>query len=64
MLIRLENITKTYELAKQEVTVLNNVSLNIFEGDFVGIMGRSGSGKSTLVNLIGFWIRNLRDLLF
>ena len=54
MLIRLENITKTYEFAKQEVTVLNNVSLNIFEGDFVGIMGRSGSGKSTLVNLIGF----------
>lgn len=54
MLIRLENITKTYELAKQEVTVLNDVSLNIFEGDFVGIMGRSGSGKSTLVNLIGF----------
>lgn len=30
MLIRLENITKTYELAKQEVTVLNNVSLNIW----------------------------------
>ncbi|WP_332383973.1 ABC transporter ATP-binding protein [Lactococcus laudensis] len=54
MLICLENITKTYELAKQEVTVLNDVSLNIFEGDFVGIMGRSGSGKSTLVNLIGF----------
>jgi ABC-type antimicrobial peptide transport system, ATPase component len=54
MLIRLENITKTYELAKQEFTVLNNISLNIAEGDFVGIMGRSGSGKSTLVNLIGF----------
>ena len=29
-------------------------SMDIFEGDFVGIMGRSGSGKSTLVNLIGF----------
>lgn len=54
MLIRLENITKTYALARQEFTVLNAISLTISEGDFVGIMGRSGSGKSTLVNLIGF----------
>ena len=54
MLIRLENITKTYALARQEFTVLNDMSLTISEGDFVGIMGRSGSGKSTLVNLIGF----------
>jgi putative ABC transport system ATP-binding protein len=54
MLIRLENIVKTYQLAKQEFTVLNHVSLEIADGDFVGIMGRSGSGKSTLVNLIGF----------
>lgn len=54
MLIHLEHVTKTYELAKQQFTVLNNVSLEIADGDFVGIMGRSGSGKSTLVNLIGF----------
>ena len=54
MLIRLENITKTYALARQEFTVLNAISLTISEGDFVCIMGRSGSGKSTLVNLIGF----------
>ncbi|GHU37105.1 ABC transporter ATP-binding protein [Bacilli bacterium] len=54
MLIHLENITKTYALARQEFTVLNDISLTIAAGDFVGIMGRSGSGKSTLVNLIGF----------
>ncbi|MDR1606687.1 MAG: ABC transporter ATP-binding protein [Streptococcaceae bacterium] len=53
-MINLENITKSYHLAKQDQTVLKNVSLTISDGDFVGIMGRSGSGKSTLVNLIGF----------
>ncbi|WP_371864124.1 ABC transporter ATP-binding protein [Lactococcus hodotermopsidis] len=53
-MINLENITKSYELASQEFTVLKDVSLEIETGDFVGIMGRSGSGKSTLVNLIGF----------
>lgn len=54
MLITLDDVTKSYVLGKQRVTILKNVSLSIAEGDFVGIMGRSGSGKSTLVNLIGF----------
>lgn len=54
MLITLDDVTKSYVLGKQRVTILKNVSLSIAEGDFVGIMGQSGSGKSTLVNLIGF----------
>ena len=54
MLITLDDVTKSYVLGKQRVTILKNVSFSIAEGDFVGIMGRSGSGKSTLVNLIGF----------
>lgn len=54
MLIRLEHVTKTYSLSKEICQVLTDISLQICEGDFVGIMGRSGSGKSTLVNLIGF----------
>ena len=54
MLITIDDVTKSYVLGKQRVTILKNVSLSIAEGDFVGIMGRSGSGKSTLVNLIGF----------
>ncbi|WP_420908688.1 ABC transporter ATP-binding protein [Lactococcus carnosus] len=53
-MITLDDVTKSYVLGKQRVTILKNVSLSIAEGDFVGIMGRSGSGKSTLVNLIGF----------
>ncbi len=52
-LIRLENIDKIYTMGDNTLKVLNNVSVEIQEGDFVAIMGPSGSGKSTLMNLIG-----------
>lgn len=51
MLIRLENIYKTY-FRKNEFNAVDNISMNICEGDFVSIIGKSGSGKSTLLNLI------------
>jgi putative ABC transport system ATP-binding protein len=50
--IRLNKIGKTYTRGRQKVAVLNELSLDIDQGEFVSIMGPSGSGKTTLLNLI------------
>ncbi|MDR2586090.1 MAG: ABC transporter ATP-binding protein [Prevotellaceae bacterium] len=52
-MIEISNITKIYQVGTQEVRALNGVSLNIFQNEYVAIMGPSGSGKSTLMNLLG-----------
>ena len=52
-LIRLENVTKDYQLGKQSVSALKQVTLSIEDGVFLAIAGPSGSGKTTLLNLIG-----------
>ena len=53
VMISIENLSKTYNLEKQEVKALCRVSFTIARNEFVAIMGPSGSGKSTLMNLIG-----------
>jgi ABC-type lipoprotein export system ATPase subunit len=52
-LIRLENITRVYDLGEVKVPVLHGVSLNIEPGEMVALMGASGSGKTTMMNIIG-----------
>src|SRR5262245_5379267 len=52
-LVEVKNVLKVYRRDSQEVPVLDGLSLEVGEGDFVALMGPSGSGKTTLLNLIG-----------
>ncbi|MCL2727402.1 MAG: ABC transporter ATP-binding protein [Bacteroidales bacterium] len=52
-MIEITDISKIYQMGSQEVRALNGVSLDIYQNEYVAIMGPSGSGKSTLMNLLG-----------
>lgn len=52
-IIQLEGLRKTYRVGPEQITAVCDVSLRIWQGEFVALTGPSGSGKSTLLNLLG-----------
>ncbi len=52
-LVRVQDVHKVYARGSEKIDVLQNLSLDVPEGDFLALMGPSGSGKTTLLNLIG-----------
>jgi putative ABC transport system ATP-binding protein len=53
VIIRAENVKKLYRIGDEEVWALKGISLDVYRGEFISIMGPSGSGKSTFFNQLG-----------
>ena len=52
-MIRIENLSRQFEVGNQIVRALDHIDLEISKGEYISIMGVSGSGKSTLLNILG-----------
>lgn len=64
-IINMRGIVKKYYIGTpNELTVLKGLDLNVYEGEFVAIVGASGSGKSTLMNIIGSLDRPTKGIYF
>ena len=73
-ILRLENISKTYQAKNGEIEAVKDINFSVNEGEFAGVIGPSGCGKSTLLSIIAGletkskrknlyrWKRNRRDI--
>jgi len=52
-ILKIENLSKIYHDSQQEIIALNDINMEIFEGELIAIVGASGCGKSTLLSIIG-----------
>ena len=53
VVIRVTSLTRTYKVGSEAVHALREIDLDIYQNEYVAVMGHSGSGKSTLMNLLG-----------
>lgn len=53
LLMKVDNVSKRYQMGEVTVTAAKEIFLELYEGEFVVILGPSGSGKSTLLNILG-----------
>ncbi len=53
VILRMEGITKEYQMGEEVSVVLKGINLEVRRGEFLAVLGPSGSGKSTLMNIIG-----------
>ncbi len=51
-ILSINNITKIYHTPKEEIMAIDNISINVNDGDFIAIVGPSGCGKSTLLSIL------------
>ena len=59
-ILKIENISKTYQAKNGEIEALKNVNLTVYEGELLSIIGPSGCGKSTLLKSLN----RMNDLTF
>ena len=52
-MIEAKNLKKVYKVGELDLTVINDLSISIKEGEFISLIGPSGSGKSTVLNMLG-----------
>ncbi|MBN2126931.1 MAG: ABC transporter ATP-binding protein [Candidatus Diapherotrites archaeon] len=63
-IIRLENVSKEYDLGEIKIHALSDINLSICNGDFISIMGPSGSGKTTLLDILSTLLRPSKGKVF